>query len=566
MCCAYTPLLLFTPQFYDSTVSVSPDDLRNFVYLWWDTCKFVIAAFIYYVPFCSSYGHVLICFVSYPPYTFQDGEFIASSSKNITLKEKVLCAKVTNNPNDQTICQVNLAYGGDWAAFIDQMLYEASVAYGDADFNTRAADQSGKLKAVENMNLIVQSAMCPTARSNGVNTTDITYAGPNNDPFNEMYTPTIPAAYVVDSGAWWFGAGDGNDGKVFTVSSPSPNATFQLGDWDDYYLDPSKGGEGELLIPSSSNDRVLAGSPVTSLRQPFDSATSVIQAASASSAYIGIYSPIVPSIFSQQSKYTLNLLQAKNDGKNTSLTAPPSAANELYNADAIYNLAMCSQWPNLCEGESDYLYFVDGGYQDTTGLAYTIGQYQSTADANLNLTFKVILTNTNSAWDNYSRQIIMQHFSTSFNANIEPGDFFWDPVIAVPTRSYQIFEDYMNATILDALIEPIEGSNMTTVLLSGTTTDNQAYLVRQGQKVEMLIINTNANIPTSIASSTMIEEYKIPMGDMAVDIATNMVLKNRVQAFLEEDTKKPQAPSSLGDMVGVHRSAFIAIVLLMYVL
>ena len=65
------------------------------------------------------------------------------------------------------------------------MLYEASVAYGDADFNTRAADQSGKLKAVEDMNLIVQSTLCPNARSNGVNTTDITYAGPNNDPFNE---------------------------------------------------------------------------------------------------------------------------------------------------------------------------------------------------------------------------------------------------------------------------------------------------------------------------------------------------------------------------------------------
>lgn len=565
--CMHSSLLLFTPQFYDGTVSVSPDDLRNFVYLWWDTCEFVL---LLLCSIFSSYGHDLILFCIIYPYTrSQDGDFIASSSKNITLKEKVLCAKITNNPNDQTICQVNLAYGGNWAAFIDQMLYEASVAYGDADFNTRAADQSGKLKAVKNMNLIVQSAVCPTARSNGVNTTDITYAGPNNDPFNEMYTPTIPAAYVVDSGAWWFGAGDGNDGKVFTVSSPPPNTTFQLGDWDDYYLDPSKAGEGELLIPSSSNDRVLAGSPITPLKEPFDSKTSVIQAASATSAYIGIYSPIVPSIFAQQSKYTLSLLQAKNDGGNTSLTAPPSAANELYNADAIYNLAICSQWPNLCEGESDYLYFIDGGYQDPTGLAYTIGQYQSTAEATLDLNFKVILTNTNSKWDNYSRQIIMQHFSTSFNANIEPGDFFWDPVIAVPTRSYQIFEDYMNATILDALIQQIEGSNMTTVLLSGTTIDNQAYKVRKGQKVEMLIVNTNANIPTTIASSTMIEEYKVPLGDMAVDIATNTVLKDRVQAFLEEGTTtKPQAPitSSLGNMEGVHRIAFIAIVLLMYVL
>ena len=73
----------------------------------------------------------------------------------------------------------------------------------------------------------------------------------------------------------------------------------------------------------------------------------------------------------------------------------------------------------------------------------------------------------------------------------------------------------------------------------------------------MLIINTNANIPTTIASSTMIEEYKVPMGDMAVDIATNTVLRDRVRAFLEEGTTKPQPPSSLGDMVGVHRIAFI---------
>ena len=95
---------------------------------------------------------------------------------------------------------------------------------------------------------------------------------------------------------------------------------------------------------------------------------------------------------------------------------------------------------------------------------------------------------------------------------------------------------------------------MTTVLLSGITIDNQAYQVRQGQKVEMLIINTNANIPTTIASSTMIEEYKEPMGDMAVDIATNTVLKDRVRAFLEEDTTtKPQPPTttSLGNMAGV---------------
>ena len=141
----------------------------------------------------------------------------------------------------------------------------------------------------------------------------------------------------------------------------------------------------------------------------------------------------------------------------------------------------------------------------------------------------------------------------TLNENIEPGDFLWNPVLnKQPLRSFQIFLDYMDESILDALIEPIEGSNITTALLSGITIDNPAYRVRSGQKVEILLINTNTPIPTEIASSELIEEFKIPMGDMAVEIATNPVLFERVQAFLGTDNEVEEATKPKKDIKSVN--------------
>lgn len=126
-----------------------------------------------------------------------DGEFIDKSAKDVTLEHKAICAQLTSDPNTRTICQVNLAYSGDWAAFIDQMLYEASTAYNDPEFRNSAADEGGRLTAVENMDLLIQCALSPTARPNGPNGTDsINYLGPNSS-MAEMYTTVLPAAYVV---------------------------------------------------------------------------------------------------------------------------------------------------------------------------------------------------------------------------------------------------------------------------------------------------------------------------------------------------------------------------------
>ena len=90
----------------------------------------------------------------------------------------------------------------------------------------------------------------------------------------------------------------------------------------------------------------------------------------------------------------------------------------------------------------------------------------------------------------------------------------------------------MDVDGLNALIEPIEGSNMTTALLKGTTLDNPAFSVVAGQSVEILLINTNEPIPTIIAAPSEIDAVKGPMGDMAVEIATSEELLKRVQAFV----------------------------------
>jgi hypothetical protein len=104
----------------------------------------------------------------------------------------------------------------------------------------------------------------------------------------------------------------------------------------------------------------------------------------------------------------------------------------------------------------------------------------------------------------------------------------------VPSRSQQIFSEYLDPAGLDAILEPIADSNMTTALLQGTTIGNPAYNVRAGQKVEMLLLNANANITTFVIGKTAIETYTQPLADMASHIAGSQELLARVKSFVTE--------------------------------
>jgi hypothetical protein len=206
------------------------------------------------------------------------------------------------------------------------------------------------------------------------------------------------------------------------------------------------------------------------------------------------------------------------------------SVDQIYKNPHFDNFAVCSQWPNLPCTEVD-AYMMDGWFVDNPALPINIGHVQD--KIGLNETIKVLLSNCNDVWDSeWNRAQYLAYFETYFNKDIGPGEYSWGPGWFIPSRSQQIFSEYLDPAGLDELLEPIADSNMTTALLQGTTIDNPAYNVRTGQRVEMLLLNANANITTYVIGRTAIETYTQPLADMASHIAGSDELLERVKVFV----------------------------------
>ena len=164
-----------------------------------------------------------------------------------------------------------------------------------------------------------------------------------------------------------------------------------------------------------------------------------------------------------------------------------------------------------------------------------VAQYQAWYnDGDMNETLKVILTNTNEAWGtDYQYTQILQFFDAPLNQDVEPGGFNWPPGWSLPCQSQQIFEEFMDESTLDSLIEPISGSNMTTAILKGTTIDSPIFNIKAGLTAEILLINLNDPITTYVITPDLIDMYTKPLADMTVSIAENEELANRIKLFVE---------------------------------
>ena len=212
--------------------------------------------------------------------------------------------------------------------------------------------------------------------------------------------------------------------------------------------------------------------------------------------------------------------------------------DRVYNLDHLANTAVCSQWPNAC-GERDGQ-LLDGTFVDDPALVVNVAHQQRLAGENATLPpLKVLLTNTNEKWETQSSYTkILSYFSTDFNQGVELGGYLWAPGNYIPYRSLRIFAEYMEASDLDALLEPVPDSNMTTALLEGTTVDNPVFGVRAGQKVEILLMNLNTPITTYIVGKQIIEATTEPLAKMTSSVATNEVLLERVIDFVGEGPTK----------------------------
>jgi hypothetical protein len=73
---------------------------------------------------------------------------------------------------------------------------------------------------------------------------------------------------------------------------------------------------------------------------------------------------------------------------------------------------------------------------------------------------------------------------------------------------------------------------MTTSYLVGTTINNPAFGILPGLTVEILLLNLNEDIPTTLVGSMAIEKYTEPLVNMTSHIASNEVLLQRVRDFV----------------------------------
>ena len=182
---------------------------------------------------------------------------------------------------------------------------------------------------------------------------------------------------------------------------------------------------------------------------------------------------------------------------------------------------------------------------DTTiiALAGNIAQYQKNPDHSLNATIKVILTNHNYYEDTNMK--FLSYFNTTFTKDIEPGDFVWPPTaygnssfLALgggnfhPWRSMQIFTDYMDDTLMLSKFVRIPDTNLTTAIYEVTTIDNPAHGVTGGQRVQVLLLQLNSNIPTNLFVPRSIEKSTLAWANMANEIMTSTVLTDRIKAFI----------------------------------
>ena len=415
------------------------------------------------------------------------------------------------------------------------------MAFGDADFVGRAASAEGRIGPLQNVDLISQTGLTPTARVVKEGSTDTyVYVGPSAESY---YTTPIPAAYVVTSDdstpvkGWWIGPA-GSELLVSNPLAPDNSSGFDFSDWDGFDLFPPSDNATTKMSQTDAFGRPL--SLVKPFQVPFSTcgATSVVQAAATSSALLGSFSGLAPSVFAQSlslARYRIENNSGLSSGKkNVALRALDGPVSDrLYDSELVFEFSVCSQWPNAC-GETDS-HFLDGIATDTTALATTVGAYHVSSEADLSKPLKVVLTNTNFEWDNAGNiQQILMHWSSPLNQGVDPGAFIWlEDYNRQPMQSAQIFSEFMDEEMLNSALEVVDGTNFTTAILLGTTIDNPSFSVKAGQEVEVLLINTNTPIPTLIAGPEFIDTLKQPMGNMVIEIATNPVLLARVNAFLD---------------------------------
>jgi len=444
----------------------------------------------------------------------------------------------------QGLCPVLAAFGGNWAAYVDAMLNATSTnAYDYPDFTTTVVNAENRVPYLQDTCIHIQMSLAPNAQvRDGGDTNQGGYVGPgagggggDDDALgNDVYTVPISTHYSVrNNGDVQFVFASDQAGSV-VLTGEGPSANFTFAEFEPFTMFPGTDG---TLTTLYDGDEVASLEPLSSSTVR-SAPTTVAQVAAFTSAAAAVLSPLVPSMFAQVG--SLGRAKILGDGalndtaKAGGLAQLTAALNQVYQAPLFDGLSVCAQYPDPC-GPGD-LRFADGIYTDNPSLALDIGQYQKNnpQDVEDGTVVKVLVVNADPGpVPTYNAVLFLSYFNTAFNEGVPPGGYVWAPVHATPWRSPQIFEETLDEETFFALAEQIEGRNTTTTLLSGTTIDNSAFGTVAGQKVELFLININEDIPTDIITPGQILTYKEPLAALALDLALDEVLLERIEKFFD---------------------------------
>jgi len=448
-------------------------------------------------------------------------------------------SSTSSSETAEELCNILVGVKGEWANFVQEMIQSASTsAYNDPDLVHRAVIPENKIESLANVDLFVATSLAPNSRRS-------ISSGNNNSPAMigylrsgwdtaQVYSVPIAGHYAVNGTDTFFNwALHDEVGPMNVVSSYEPSGSFSMSDYEEFYLlsgNATADGHVKTVVPGLNASRAVL------LNEPFGGGpVTVAQIASASSAALGSDTGSVPSIFAQAGSTFLNQITDLN-GLSANRTAEMESGieellDELYSMSLLDGLAVCAQWPGDCSADGDNARLIDGVFSDGATLALNIGEYQMSEDGgDPSITVKVLLTDMNQIKD--SNVKILSYFNTTFNQNIEPGDFVWAPSEQVPWRSPQIFDNYLDNAMIQQATVSVPGTSLTYTPITATTISNRAFGVSAGQKVEILLLKINSDIPTTIVGASTTEAYTGPLADLAETIAGSRELQSIVREFV----------------------------------
>ena len=423
------------------------------------------------------------------------------------------------------------------------MFEAASTAFDDAEFVNVRASYEDRLAELVGVDMCFHTSLIANMRDKEVNT--ITYLAKDVSSADTAWTVPLPRDWCTYGGdSEWSAPLPG--GNVY----PAPAEFVGSSAYSGFPLYPPKDDDSLFTTPEGNLSSIISAEDMS---PPFGGIPTAVQISTASSSFVAYLSEELPSYFAQY----ISLLE-KGIDESSSYDEKQKlelkeilkkAQNDLWATGFLANTATCSVWedPNpedLPAAKDTSYWFSDGGYTDGPGAAFALARNQKEHGTDGEV--KLIISNNNYYSNNMNN--VLGYFSTSWNEGVAPGDFIWAPGVGSgpennPWQSNQIFNEYLDEESLKALLQPIAGTNLTSATVSATTVDNDVYGMVAGQKVSILVLNINSNIPTVLLTAPMINAYTPGLVSMVEGIAGSQAFEDVISSFVgENDSSSSTAP------------------------